>query len=305
MKVIKAPLREVKKDWEILLDNAISKNIYVSIPWLLHLDLHDDVNEHPSVIIFYDSNIPIAGFPIILPRFKGDLSDILLNKNFALGSNFYVLILNEIRKYYNDYYPEGAFLKYNSFLVKDSKFWKDKIVTRKQKMNWSIELPKTFDEYMKQFKSKERYNLRRSKKILEETHKVEIETKCDISELKSFAYLHAMRWGPRWSSLSMQMLLKRFAEDLGEDFWLSKLSVDDKVEYMIFCAQYNNVLYSLLVGSTGEYNKYSLGIMLYIAIIQEAIERRIGEFDLLKGNTPYKHYLGAKGRPHYLIDLKR
>ena len=34
MKFVKANLEDIKNEWIDLLDNSISKNIFVSIPWL-------------------------------------------------------------------------------------------------------------------------------------------------------------------------------------------------------------------------------------------------------------------------------
>lgn len=302
MKLVKASLLEVSKDWKDLFDNAISKVPFIDIPWLSNILIHPDVSIF-YVYIIYDAGIPIIGIPILMPKYKGEYTDILYRKDVKIDGRLDKVIINILRTSLGTYYPTGANLKYNSYFVERNK---DILNIDNRKQSWDIPLPSSFDEYLSRFKGKKRYNLKRTRKLLTKNHNVEIDIKCKMPQVGNFFKVHDMKWGRRLLDGKIGVFLIEVMNHLylEGNLWLSQLKVDGEVVYMMFSIQCGSVLYYAISGYNGKYEKYSPGMILNLAVIEETINQGLKEYDMMKGNAWYKQHLGAVGRDRYFMEGK-
>jgi len=295
-------MEEAKKPWNYLFRNSVSKNVFVRYSWLNKMILHPDINEH-YVYIIYEEDVPIVGVPISKPKYKGDYTDILYSK-LAIENNLAEEIKQILKEDFGEWYPMGSFLKYNSYFVERNKN-KINFSIYEPKQTWDIQLPESNDNYLQKFKAKKRYNLDRSRKKLIKDFDAEIEINCGLDHLDDFYDLHEKRWGNRWTTGQLRKFMDAIIMDEENEVWLNRIDIGGHAVYVSLCFECEEVLYSFLSGSNFS-NKplqaLSPGIMLNLAIIEEAINKGLKEYDLMKGNAWYKQFLGAQKRDRYYIE---
>jgi CelD/BcsL family acetyltransferase involved in cellulose biosynthesis len=87
---------------------------------------------------------------------------------------------------------------------------------------------------------------------------------------------------------------KSFHMDVASAFakkgWLALffLTFNDKPVSTVYCYEYNRKLYAYLCGFDPEYAKYRPGHLAFKNIIKYGIEKKLKEFDFLRGNEEYK-----------------
>jgi CelD/BcsL family acetyltransferase involved in cellulose biosynthesis len=135
---------------------------------------------------------------------------------------------------------------------------------------------------------------------LEKEHSVKFQL-CTADNLEDrlteFFALHQRRW----QSVNVKGMFyaseaKQFYRDIAtwllEKGWLhfSYLDVDGEMVFALFGYIYNGKFYAGTAGRDQRYSKYSVGHLHHMFVIRDAIERGLQEFDLLRGNEPYKFY---------------
>lgn len=163
-----------------------------------------------------------------------------------------------------------------------------------------IPLPATWDEYFSSLSQRRRQKLRWNLRGLEKEHSVKFQlcTADNIEDrLTEFFALHQRRWqsvnvkGVFYASEAKQFY-RDIATLLLEKGWLhfSYLDVDGEMVSALFGYIYNGKFYAGTAGRDQRYSEYSVGHLHYMFVIRDAIERGLQEFDLLRGNEPYKFY---------------
>jgi hypothetical protein len=299
LKIVKLSTEEARIDWEYLIIDSISNNIFVRYSWLDKMILHPDISEQ-YVYIIYENNNPIVGVPISKPKYKGDYTDILYNCG-AVNTETIEEIKYILKKDFGERFPKGSFLKFNSWFVESNK---DRINFSicESKQTWDIRLPKTYDKYLSKFNGKKLYNLNRSLfKLLGLGAEIEINSSLDY--LDDFYELHEKRWGNRWTTGQLRKFMDAIIMDKDNQVWLNRIVIDNCPIYTSICFECEDVLYSFLSGSDipDKLKQYSPGIILNLAVIKEAIVKGLTEYDLMKGNAPYKRFLGAQKRDRYYL----
>ena len=77
--------------------------------------------------------------------------------------------------------------------------------------------------------------------------------------------------------------------------WLSLffLLFNDRPVSSVYCYEYNNKLYAYLCGFDPEYARYRPGHLAVRNVIKYGIEKKLKEFDFLRGNEEYKMRWGT------------
>ena len=174
-----------------------------------------------------------------------------------------------------------------------------------------IKLPATWDEYFRSLSPKRRKILRRASRSLEKFHDVEFRqfTADSIEEgLNSFFDLHQRRWqSVNIRGMFSTSRMQEFYRDIASKFlfrnWLhfSCLVVDNKMVHGEYGFIYNSRFYSLTAARDTLYSKYSVGHLHEMYLIKYAIDNHLQEFDLLKGEEPYKLYWTKSTRKYVEI----
>jgi CelD/BcsL family acetyltransferase involved in cellulose biosynthesis len=163
-------------------------------------------------------------------------------------------------------------------------------------------LPSSFSEYLEKLETKQRHEVRRKLRRLQEAGKVEYRTLADSADVTK----------------AMDIFLKMFTESRSdkaafltsqkESFFRSLaktmsginllrvgiLELDTKPTAMILYFDYAGGAYLYNSGYDPQYDSLSVGLMSKVLCIEECINHGKKKYDFLKGNEVYKYRLGGK-----------
>ncbi len=178
-----------------------------------------------------------------------------------------------------------------------------------------VELPETFDAYLKQLSSNFRYNVRRRvKKLLNKTgarfEEVNTTENIDavIEDIFKLHYQRALQKG----------LDTKFVRELRETFHkevaralLPKhyirifhlLSAENEKIAALYCFEYDKTLAYFQAGFNPDWSNFSPGMVILAKAIEYAIEHNMRMFDFMRGGEAYKKNWGTVDRFIYLITV--
>ena len=170
-----------------------------------------------------------------------------------------------------------------------------------------MELPKTWDEYVKKLSRKSRYNIMKKERELASKCRLEF-TICDSAgalneTIETLSELHRKRMLQKGiSGSSITGGFWKFQKDVAGDFfakgWLliGLLKADGKIIACQYAYLYRNKLFHYQSGFDPAWRKYSIGLISNAHMIQESIRRGLTEYDFLRGNEDYKYHWGSRAR---------
>ncbi len=322
-------LERIKHDWNELLGSSDLNEVFLTHEWINIWARHFLKDKELFIICIYndggkmDAIVPcwksrFFVFFNVLRFISDDFSDYL--GAIVRSSGDYKMITRKILEVikkesktdiiYFRQVPE----KFKNALS-DCKIFKSK--EKESGSCYYIKLPSTIDSYVGKFNSKQRYNILKRVKKAEEN---------SISYLNSgvlpednpgilierFFELHQKRWNIKGKlGVFYNDKIRSFFKDLFLAFYKSKILVLSFLKYegnyiagsVSFDRAGKRQVY--LPGFDPSYSNFHPGIVLTYYNIREAIDKKYGEFDFLKGNEDYKkRFLGVK-RKNYKIFLFR
>ena len=161
-------------------------------------------------------------------------------------------------------------------------------------------LPDSIDVLFKGFTKKFRNNLRRCMRNLERDYgKVQLKKYDELWSVEQAMKILFKLNQKRWKSKGMPGTFKtqeicNFYIDVAKVFaknnWLALyfLTVNDEPAAGLYCFEYNHKMFAAIIGFDPNYSKYSVGNLLFLKVIQRCIEKKLTEFDFMKGDEPYK-----------------
>ncbi len=178
----------------------------------------------------------------------------------------------------------------------------------RQEVSPYIDLPKTWEEYLVRLPRRERKELKRKIKRLEETDSFyscsEETVKADFED---FVRLHR---------LSDPQKGKFMSEEMKQFFWQVKtMQTEGWRQYLCFLKLENKPVASVMTfesesevwlynsGFDPNYSFYSVGLLLKAYKIKKAIEEGKKRYDFLRGAERYKYDLGGKDLRLYRIEI--
>jgi CelD/BcsL family acetyltransferase involved in cellulose biosynthesis len=177
-----------------------------------------------------------------------------------------------------------------------------------------IELPSSADEYYKSLSSNKRWKFRNRRKQLEQKYAAVFKELKNTDELENnfdtFMELYDKRWKDKgiegsFSQNKNKFILfhKKIIKLLSDKHWLYFIFL--KAKNKIVAAQYNfiynNKIYYYAATFDPAWSGYSVGSVLQLMAIEDAIRKKISEFDFLRGTEEYKYYWTKKN--HKTVDL--
>jgi CelD/BcsL family acetyltransferase involved in cellulose biosynthesis len=124
--------------------------------------------------------------------------------------------------------------------------------------------------------------------------------------MKIFFGLHQKRWeslnkNGLFSDSSNRNFHIDLAKAFSENGWLALffLTFNDEPVSATYCYEYNGKLYAYLTGFDPEYARYRPGYLAFKGLINYGMEKRLKEFDFLRGMEEYKIRLKAKIRRNF------
>jgi CelD/BcsL family acetyltransferase involved in cellulose biosynthesis len=164
------------------------------------------------------------------------------------------------------------------------------------------EMPTSWDEYLQTLDTKQRHELRRKLRRLEEEGKIAYRFVTDTASVSEFLdiFLKMFVESREDKSKFLTPQAEGFFRDLAAtmaEFGLLRggiLELDSKPMAAVFAFDYKDTVYLYNSGFDPDASQLSVGILSKALLIKDTIERGKKKFDFLKGAERYKYHLGGK-----------
>jgi hypothetical protein len=173
----------------------------------------------------------------------------------------------------------------------------------------TVELPNSWQDYLKDLSSNRREQFRRHHRLLKRRGEVKyekiIQGKDDRWNMDRFISLYENWWGKEQDK-NFYTHLRQFAARCASQFWLQMdfLSVNGTDVAALFHSRYNGNLSMHLMAVDKEFRKkISVGNILVGLCLQEAISDGIKLYDFLKGTEDYKFHWANHSRRTLEVNL--
>ena len=165
-----------------------------------------------------------------------------------------------------------------------------------------LELPPNWDAFLKGLTGKERHEIRRKLRRLNEAAQVNfrvVESKAEVAEqIDTFFELFKSNRSDKSAFMTAERIsfFRLLAEAMAEAEILKLffLDLDDRPAAAVMCFDYNSTVYLYNNGYDERYRSLSIGQLSKVFTIKDSIERSKIRYDFLKGTEIYKKRLGGK-----------
>jgi CelD/BcsL family acetyltransferase involved in cellulose biosynthesis len=185
------------------------------------------------------------------------------------------------------------------------------VETVKENVSFEMDLPASFDEYLTKLSSKQRHEVRRKLRRLNEEGTVEfrfIGEGVDVSAaMDTFfkMFVESRRDKADFMTEKMASFFRLLADTMGR-LGLLKLGVlelDGRPLAEIMCFDYQDNIYLYNSGYDPDYVSLSAGLLSKVLAIKDSIEKGKKRFDFLKGAETYKSHLGGREVPLFRCQI--
>lgn len=177
-----------------------------------------------------------------------------------------------------------------------------------------VELPATWDAFLRSLGRDRRWQLRRSRRRIAERHRARFFVWDDAAKLDAaidrLAQLHRLRWAETGGSRAfrsqeylrfhrgvMHALLAR------RSLRLYCLEVDETICAMLYCFRFRNRIYLMQSGFDPALGRLGVGRVLLGYALEHAIEEGNEAWDFLRGEHRYKEELATTHRETIGVDI--
>jgi CelD/BcsL family acetyltransferase involved in cellulose biosynthesis len=165
-----------------------------------------------------------------------------------------------------------------------------------------LDLPSTWQEYLKILTQKQRHEVRRKLRRWSEAGDVNYHTIDEAESVsKSIAvFLKFFKESNQDKATFLSQRIESFFQSMAKAMArsgllrLGILELNASPVAMVMCLEYNNSLFLYNNGYDPEYSFLSVGLISKILCIKDSVEKGRGKFDFLKGSEEYKYRLGGK-----------
>jgi CelD/BcsL family acetyltransferase involved in cellulose biosynthesis len=172
-----------------------------------------------------------------------------------------------------------------------------------------LNLPGTWDDYLKGLESKQRHELRRKMRRLNEMGAVDYRVKNAASEENIGIFFKLFRESREdkadFLTPAMEQFFRMIISSMsGLDYLrLNLLEYNNKPIASTICFDYNNEMLLYNSGFDREYSWLSAGLVSKAMAIEDSIKLGRSKFDFLKGSEDYKYHLGGLDLPVYRCNI--
>jgi len=181
------------------------------------------------------------------------------------------------------------------------------VETVKDNVSYEMDLPASFEEYLEALSTKQRHEVRRKLRRLNEEGRIEYRSvgqgEAIGPAMETFYTMFVESRQDKANFMTEKMkLFFNFLVDVTSKAGLLKLGVlelDGKPLAEIMCFDYNDCIYLYNSGYDPNYVSLSAGLLSKVLAIKDSIEKGRKKFDFLKGAETYKSHLGGREVPLY------
>jgi CelD/BcsL family acetyltransferase involved in cellulose biosynthesis len=180
-----------------------------------------------------------------------------------------------------------------------------KTTCRQIDVSVDMPLPATWEEYLNGLTAKQRHELKRKIRRLNEMGDVNYRTSTVASPEDMELFLDLFRNSREdkadFLTPDMELFFKLVANAMAEEKLLSInfMELDGVSVASTLCFDYRNCIYLYNSGYSPEYRWLSAGLISKALCIKDGISRGKERFDFLKGDEAYKYHLGGQELPLY------
>ena len=326
----------VRADWDALLADFPGATPFSTLEWLLPWWHAFGGNDLLQVLTFRDAESLVGIAPLSLStlrtfsgqlrllRFLGDGSHDSDNLDFPVRAGYEEACSRSLLSWLDSQAGEWdicqlrtlpALSPLGNHLLLDlrARSWKVFTSTPPQAV---VELPETWEAYLRQLSSKERGKIGLRTRRLEKKYRVEIykcrhEAELDPA-LQSLYELHARHWRLRGLPGTLHVSARRqFYRELSRpllarqrlEFWL--LKADGKVVAAQFGLRHGDQVFSLQEGFDPEFSSDSVGYVLRSQVLKNLIADGVRKYDFLGGVDDSKLRWGAEVKHYFNMEFAR
>jgi CelD/BcsL family acetyltransferase involved in cellulose biosynthesis len=192
-----------------------------------------------------------------------------------------------------------------SSLISIAPKYKWQISCAQEDVTVELDLPQSWEEYLQLLSGKQRHELNRKLRRLNEEGDLVHRTTTDASQADVATFLRLFRDSRQdkatFLTEQMESFFRSIARAMAEQklLRLNILELNKKAVAVTMCFDYKNTVYLYNSGYEPDYGWLSVGVISKALCIKAAIERHKKRFDFLKGDEAYKYHLGGKELPLY------
>lgn len=172
-------------------------------------------------------------------------------------------------------------------------------------VSFEMELPAAFEAYLESLSTKQRHEVRRKLRRINEEGDIKYRfvnkepelSRAMVTFFKMF--VESRQDKAAFLTDKMKEYFKSIVKAMAEHGFLRLgiLELDGKPVAEILCFEYRHCLYLYNSGYDPQYIRLSAGVMSKVLAIRDCIDKGIKKFDFLKGPEPYKAHIGGKEVP--------
>jgi CelD/BcsL family acetyltransferase involved in cellulose biosynthesis len=176
------------------------------------------------------------------------------------------------------------------------------VLSEPEDVSMELELPASWDEFLKQLTGKERHEIRRKLRRLDEAARVNfrvVESPAEVNaEIDLFLDLFSLNRADKSDFMTDQRasFFRSLAVAMAEARILKLffLELDETPAAAVMCFDYHSTVYLYNNGYDNQYRALSVGLLSKVFTLQDSIQRGKKRYDFLKGTEAYKQRLGGK-----------
>lgn len=266
----------------------------------------------PHLVSVRDRGEMIGVAPLLLEngeaRFLGD-PDVCDYLDFVTAPgrvyDFFQILINHLRQVgvtHLDLKPIRADSKLLNELIHVAENLDCEVSCDPEDITLELELPATWEEFLHSLTGKQRHEVRRKLRRLQEAadikYRVVEDLKKIMGEMETFLALFGLSRSDKAAFMTAQMtsFFRSLAEAMAEANILKLffLDLDGTPAAAVMCFDYNSTMHLYNSGYDGRFSSLSVGLLSKVLTIKESIQRGGKKYDFLKGAEDYKHRLGGK-----------
>jgi CelD/BcsL family acetyltransferase involved in cellulose biosynthesis len=172
-----------------------------------------------------------------------------------------------------------------------------------------LDLPATWEGYLQLLSGKQRHELKRKLRRLDEEGELNYRSGSDADEYDIDIFLRLFRNSREdkaaFLTSQMESFFRAAANAMAEQqsLRLNILELNKKPVAATMCFDYKDTVYLYNSGYEPDYGWLSVGVISKALCIKDSIERNKKRFDFLKGGEDYKYHLGGRELPLYRCSL--
>jgi CelD/BcsL family acetyltransferase involved in cellulose biosynthesis len=237
---------------------------------------------------------------IVVPGKEREFFNVLLDDLNKQGIK--ALELNPVR-------PDSTAMTYLLPVAQERSY---AVAQEQEAVSLELDLPATWDDYLNLLTKKQRHEVRRKLRRLEQAAGVNYscsDVKAD-SDLFLDKFLKLFALSPKeekanFMNPKMETYFRTLAKAMAGLGFLKfgVLEVGGQPAAMIMGFDYNDTLYLYNSAYNPEYNHLSVGLLSKVLCIRESIQRGRKKWDFLKGAERYKYDIGGQEVPIYHLQI--